>query len=214
MVRHGGVADRLVVVARRGDDLVATVVAADAPGVTREPRHGRVDEEPVAVSLRDVEAGPLVAIDEPTLDRLRLAHAAVLLGAADAALALALAHVTTREQFGRPLAAFQSVQHRLVDAFIGLEAVALALDDAAARADAGEPFALATADAGALACEATVAAALAAQQVHGGVGYLETTGLGVFTRRVLSEAGRLGPASTHRERRRGGPGPAPDHRGW
>ena len=46
----------------------------------------------------------------------RRAAAAELAGLAHGALALAVAHVTTRTQFGKPVGSFQAVRHRLADA--------------------------------------------------------------------------------------------------
>jgi alkylation response protein AidB-like acyl-CoA dehydrogenase len=52
--------------------------------------------------------------------RLALAHE--LIGVGQAMLALAMRHVTDRTQFGVPLGTFQSVQHRLADVHVDLEA--------------------------------------------------------------------------------------------
>jgi hypothetical protein len=50
-----------------------------------------------------------------------LLESAEMLGCAEGLLRATLAHVTMREQFGRPLAAFQALAHRLADAYTEVE---------------------------------------------------------------------------------------------
>ncbi|SHN16188.1 acyl-CoA dehydrogenase family protein [Cryptosporangium aurantiacum] len=52
----------------------------------------------------------------------RRALAAELIGISDAALALAVAHTTGREQYGRPIGSFQAVRHRLAESYVAIEA--------------------------------------------------------------------------------------------
>ncbi|MEV6927309.1 acyl-CoA dehydrogenase family protein [Dactylosporangium sp. NPDC051485] len=82
-----------------------------------------------------------------------------------------------RRQFGRPIASFQAVSHRIVEMRQRLESARLALYRAAWALDTGDRS---TAD-GALAklavSEAFVASSLDAIQVHGGAGYLVDVGL-------------------------------------
>lgn len=61
----------------------------------------------------------------------------ICLGAAAAAYDLAIAHLSERKQFGRPLADFQGLQWRLADMAIDLEAGRSLLMQAARRVDAG-----------------------------------------------------------------------------
>ena len=51
----------------------------------------------------------------------RRAVASELIGACTGMLGLATAHVTSREQFGRPIGSYQSVRHRLAEAFANVE---------------------------------------------------------------------------------------------
>ncbi|WP_430296678.1 acyl-CoA dehydrogenase family protein [Sinomonas sp. B1-1] len=74
-----------------------------------------------------------------TLNGERLNAAAVALGIARGAFDLALTWATSREAFGRPIGAFQALQHSLVDARLKIEAAALLLDRAVKAADAGDP---------------------------------------------------------------------------
>jgi acyl-CoA dehydrogenase len=113
-------------------------------------------------------------------------RAAQMAGAMERALELALAHAAEREQFGRPLAAFQAIQHHL--ALIAAEtAAARAAADIAAEAAARPlpcadlaPFMIAKIRCG----EAAGAVAAAAHQVHGAMGFTRAHALGGVTRRL------------------------------
>lgn len=64
-----------------------------------------------------------LTVDPKTLRRLwRIGLAAELTGCLDAGLQAVVAHVRDRRQFGRPLGAFQAVQHRLAQAAVAVEA--------------------------------------------------------------------------------------------
>jgi Acyl-CoA dehydrogenase, C-terminal domain len=96
--------------------------------------------------------------------RRALAHA--LIGVAGELLDIAVAHVTVREQFGRPLGANQAVQHSLADAKVELSA---AQELAAEAWLTCTPLAAAVAKGMASRAADTVAAH--GQQVLGGIGY-------------------------------------------
>jgi alkylation response protein AidB-like acyl-CoA dehydrogenase len=117
------------------------------------------------------------------LDGGRVNIGACSLGAARACLDLALAHVTTRAQFGKKLAAFQALQFKLADMATELEAARLMIRQAAATLDAGDPDAtLYCAMAKRLATDAGFAICDAALQLHGGYGYLKDLPIERFLR--------------------------------
>jgi Acyl-CoA dehydrogenase, C-terminal domain len=101
-----------------------------------------------------------------------------LAGLADAAVAAALAHVTSREQFGAPLGALPAVQGRLADAALARDGLLLAAW-AAADPDAGFPGD-SLAWAGRACCEVTADVI----QVHGGIGFALVGGVHRFYRRA------------------------------
>jgi hypothetical protein len=96
----------------------------------------------------------------------RLAVGHEIVAAAQSALDLAIEHARQRTQFGRPVGAFQAIQHRLADAFVALDVARLALE-AGWRERAEETAVLAKALAG----HAARAVAREAQQVLGGMGF-------------------------------------------
>jgi hypothetical protein len=149
---------------------------------------------------RVLARGPEVA--DAVRDALRLgalASAAQLLGAGRALLEASVGHARTRVQFGRPVGAFQAVQHRLADVAIGLE-FARPLVDAAARALAqGQPAAARDVSAAKVACaDAASRAARAALQVHGAIGYTAEHDLGRWLTKVRALTPAWGTQAQHR----------------
>ncbi|MCQ4205865.1 acyl-CoA dehydrogenase [Streptomyces longispororuber] len=84
-----------------------------------------------------------------------------------------------REQFGVPIGSFQAVKHRLADALIGLEFARPLLFGAALSMTSAD-IAAAKAAAG----DAAYAAARAALQLHGAVGYTEELDLSLWLRKA------------------------------
>ncbi|MDX6741019.1 acyl-CoA dehydrogenase family protein [Actinocorallia sp. A-T 12471] len=110
-----------------------------------------------------------------------------LLGTGHAMLGLARAHVLDRVQFGRPLAAFQAVRHRLAETLVALDGAEAALVVAADRPDELTSL-LAKAAAG----DAALTAARHCQQVLGGIGFTAEHGLHRHVKRALVLDGLLG----------------------
>jgi alkylation response protein AidB-like acyl-CoA dehydrogenase len=93
-------------------------------------------------------------------------------GVATAALELAVAHAAGREQFGRPIGAYQAVAHPLATSYTELElARSLALWAAWCVAEDDPEAALAAASAKAFAGDAAAAACERSIQAHGGIGF-------------------------------------------
>jgi alkylation response protein AidB-like acyl-CoA dehydrogenase len=110
-------------------------------------------------------------------------------GASRAMLGLARAHALERVQFGRPIARFQAVRHRLADALVAVEALEATL--AAAREEPGfETAALAKACAG----RTVRIVAGHCQQVLAGIGFTTEHAFHRFLKRSLALEGILGSA--------------------
>lgn len=116
-----------------------------------------------------------------------------LVGTSRTMLALARTHALDRIQFGRPVASFQAVRHRLAETLVAIEAAEAAL---AATTDRDEDNIDAD-DLGALlakaaAGQAALTAARHCQQVLGGIGFTAEHDLHRHIRRVLVLDGLLG----------------------
>ena len=158
-------------------DRIATVGGDgvfELEGAERELLETTDESRPLGV-VRGGEPGRRLA-DATVLDTIRpRALAALALeacGVARRALEYAVDHVTTREQFGKPIGTYQAVSHPLADAYAHLElGRSLALWAAWCVAVGDEQAATAASAAKAYASEAAVAVCETAIQVHGGIGF-------------------------------------------
>jgi hypothetical protein len=107
-----------------------------------------------------------------------------LVGTGRAMLSLARQHALDRVQFGRPVASFQAIRHRLAETLVAIEGAEAALQ--AADDDLG--CLLAKAAAG----QAALTAARHCQQVLGGIGFTAEHDLHRHVRRTLLLDGLLG----------------------
>jgi alkylation response protein AidB-like acyl-CoA dehydrogenase len=106
------------------------------------------------------------------LDAGRISVAALSLSLARAALEMALQHSSEREQFGKPLRAFQAIGHKLADMATEVEAARWLVYRAAWLSDEGQPYSQAAAMAKLYASEVANRAANQSLQIHGGYGYI------------------------------------------
>ena len=139
----------------------------------------------------DLAEAPMVATGTAPLsaDELMahgaLLRAAQLVGCMEKTLDLVREHVTTRVQFGRPLSAFQAVQHSLAIAY-GESSAARAAVEAAGALSAERPLFLGVAAAKIRAGKAGTAVARTAHQALGAMGYTHEHALHQYTRRIWS----------------------------
>lgn len=114
-----------------------------------------------------------------------LGTAALALGAGRHLLAATVEYARTRTQFGTPIGGFQAVKHRLADVLLQLDfAEPLLYGAAVALQDAAADGAVAIAAAKAACGEAGYAAARAALQLHGAIGYTDEFDLSLWIRRA------------------------------
>jgi alkylation response protein AidB-like acyl-CoA dehydrogenase len=107
------------------------------------------------------------------LDGGRISVAAMGVGLAQGAYDLAFAYAQEREQFGKPIAAFQAVRFQLADMATEIEAGRGLVLRAAWLKDRGRPFAREAAMAKLYTGELSNRVVNAALQLHGGFGYME-----------------------------------------
>jgi alkylation response protein AidB-like acyl-CoA dehydrogenase len=110
-----------------------------------------------------------------------------LVGAGCAMLALARQHALDRSQFGRPVASFQAIRHRLAETLVAIEGAEATLVAAAAEPE-DLSFLLAKAAAG----QAALTAARHCQQVLGGIGFTAEHELHRHVKRALVLDAMLG----------------------
>jgi short/branched chain acyl-CoA dehydrogenase len=111
------------------------------------------------------------------LDGGRISVAAMGVGLAQGAYDLAYAYAQEREQFGKPIAKFQSVQFKLADMATEIEAGRALVYKAAWLKDEERDFAREAAMAKLFTGELSHRVVNAALQIHGGYGYMEESAI-------------------------------------
>jgi alkylation response protein AidB-like acyl-CoA dehydrogenase len=116
------------------------------------------------------------------LDTGRISLAAGCVGICQGCLEACVSYARERRQFGRSIASFQLVQELMAEIAVDTDAARLLTWRAASLADAGMRHTLESSVAKLFASEASVRAANAAVQVHGGYGYVDEYPVGRFLR--------------------------------
>ena len=188
-ISGAGSTDALVLMARTGapgaKGISCFLVPANAEGVSygrNEPKMGWKSQPTRQVTLEDVRIpvgnrigaeGEGFAIAMRGLDGGRINIASCSLGAAAAALDHSLGYVRERQQFGQPIAEFQSVQFRLADMATELLAAQQMVRLAAWKLDQGDAQRTRyCAMAKRMATDLCFNVCNEALQLHGGYGYI------------------------------------------
>jgi acyl-CoA dehydrogenase len=178
-VPAGALASLILVPAQTAAGVTVFAVEPSDPGVTVRRQHltggagaAEIDLAGVRVSGDRVLGAPGGAADVAgwLADRATVGLCALQLGVTERALELTAAYAREREQFGRPIGAFQAVAQRLADAHIDVAGIALTMWQAAWRLQQGLPRATEIATAKFWAADAGHRVAHTAVHVHGGVG--------------------------------------------
>ena len=147
----------------------------------------RLDVAPEAVSV--------------AVDRGAVATAAVLVGLGKRLIDMTVEYVKLRHQFGKPIGAFQAVQHQIVDALVNLEFARPLVYRAAHSLDVGDPDGSIHASmAKSMASDAAYGVSRAALQCHGAMGYSHEYDLHLWMKRVWALGREWGDAHHHRGR--------------
>jgi butyryl-CoA dehydrogenase len=207
----------LIVAARTGEaagdsaGLGLFVIPADADGVVLHA-YPTIDGRRAAdIELNGVQVGEKMMIGtgetgmallEELRDRAIAVQAAEATGLLEQLVADTVEYCKQRKQFGQPIAAFQALQHRMVDMHIQVELTRAAAILAATRLGS-EPFERAKA-----ASSAKIAVAQAcrfvgqnAVQLHGGMGMTDELPIGHFFKRATQLESEWGSESWHVARR-------------
>ena len=204
LVPDAEIVDHILVVAAASEGLgVWAVARGDA-----HPETNSTMDMTRRLGSISLSGAPAILIAEPgsapeILAKVRLRALAALaleaVGIAQRAVDMAIAHVTERKQFGKPIGTYQAVSHQVTDMYVDLElarslaywaAWCVDVDDdqapvavAAAKAAAG--------DAAVLGCERAI-------QVHGGIGFTWEHPLHLFYKRAQWINTFEGPGGVHR----------------
>lgn len=201
-----GAADYFLVHARDDDGPVLAVVARGTDGLS-VAAHRTVDGFGVAdLQFDQVQVGRLLRGEKAARAiaalraSLAILSAAELIGVSQAALDLTLEHLKTRQQFGRPLASFQALQFKAVDAYVGLSLARSLVEQGARLLDRGVAGGEAAAYAArAKASEAAMFLHRAAIQMHGAIGFSDEHSVGLCLKRALGLSVAWGNATRWRQ---------------
>jgi alkylation response protein AidB-like acyl-CoA dehydrogenase len=183
------------------------IVPADADGVSIAPeisidstrRLSTVNFDGVRVPAEQTLPGHGAEFGAVFL-RGAVALAAESTGVAQRTLDMAVAYAKDRQQFGRPIGAYQAVSHRCAQMLLETENSRSAVYGAAWAADSDpDALPLAASMAKAYASDAGWRVPDASIQVHGGIGFTWEHDLHFFLKRGRANASMYGDARWHRE---------------
>lgn len=198
-VADGGIASLAVVLTDQGGKPGLALVSLDQPGVVRTKlasfdqlrAHYMLTFEGAAAEALD--AAPADRVLDQLFDRAAIQAAFEGVGGAEACLMMARDYALERMIFGRQLASYQAIKHKLADVLSGIElARSSAYYGAWAAVNGVDELPLAAAAARLSAVSAFEHAARENIQVHGGIGYTFEANCHFFYRRERTLALSLG----------------------
>ncbi|MDA0733215.1 MAG: acyl-CoA/acyl-ACP dehydrogenase [Chloroflexi bacterium] len=208
------VADLILVAARTasGADPAAGItlflVPGNSPGVGVSQLSGIASDRQCEVTLDNVSVSVAAILGEVdqgwpivqrALQRAITGKCLEMLGGADAVLDLTVEYVNQRTQFGRPVGAFQAVQHHCANMAIDVEGSRHIAYQAAWRISAGLPAEREVAMAKAWVSGAYQRVCATAHQCHGAIGFTKEHNLQLYTRRAKAQELSYGEVDFHRE---------------
>ena len=206
-------ADAFLVLAHSGEGQALYWVGRDETGLAIDvetsadgSRSARIRFDAVRVASNACLIAPARGAEVMcrAMDVALIVSSAELLGVMDQALEMTLEYLRTRVQFNVPIGSFQALQHRAVDMWIQRQLTEAALGGAVSvfdnpRASTDERSAAAS-GLKARAAQAALFLCNQALQLHGGIGFAEEYGLGLYLNRAITLSAWLGNAGRHRRR--------------
>ena len=191
-------ADQAQVIVLVDEDGRATAVE---PGSVQIERQDTIDSTRRFFSVRPEGGEQLDGDPWPAIDRVEVALAAELVGVCQQALEMATDYAREREQFGRPIGAYQAVAHRCAQMMLETESARSTTYYAAWTADhEPESLPLAASMAKAYSADAGARVTGSSLQVHGGIGFTWEHDLHFFLKRARTDGHLFGSAREHRDR--------------
>ncbi|MBO9522354.1 MAG: acyl-CoA/acyl-ACP dehydrogenase [Nocardioidaceae bacterium] len=187
-------ADRLLVLFGTDAGTAIALVDPAGPGVDLEQAFSLASDTQYDVRLDDVHVADDDLVGRPgegwshwsaTLGEALAPLAAYAVGGAERALELTVDYARTREQFGKPLGAFQALAHELADCATEVSGAELIAYRAADALDRGAPEAGRLAAMAKLyACETFRHVTRSGEQIFGGVGFTLEFDIQLYFRRA------------------------------
>jgi hypothetical protein len=128
------------------------------------------------------------------------ATCAEMVGGAEAVLDKTVAYAKEREQFGKPIGAFQAVQHHCANMAIDVMSARFIAYEAIWRLSSDLPASVEVSVAKSWVSDAYERVCALGHQVHGAIGFTAEHDLHHYTRHAMSSALAFGDADTHTDR--------------
>ncbi|MCF2528391.1 acyl-CoA dehydrogenase family protein [Yinghuangia soli] len=197
-VPYANSADRILVLARTGtgaEDITLFLLDPTAAGVTLTAQRTVASDTQHRLDLDGVRVGPDAVVgnvdggwpvwSEVLHDGIILL-AALAVGGARRVLEITVDYAKTRQQFDKPLGAFQAIAHNLSDAVTAVDGAETLVWEAAWARDNGRDVAKLAPMAKLFACKTYREVSDLAVHVHGGMGFTVECDVQLFFRRAKS----------------------------
>lgn len=132
-------------------------------------------------------------------DLMLLGYSSSLVGLMDAALQMTLSYMKIRQQFGTPIGSFQGLQHRAASCHVDILASRALLYEACAAFET-DRRSIAASAIKARASAAALRVTKECVQFHGAIGFADEHDIGLYLRKAMSLAARMGGAMEHKLR--------------
>ncbi len=214
-VDNFNVAEKCLVVCRTSPESEGSngismfLVDTNAPGVSNTPLTTLAKDKQSKVEFKQVRVPKSSLVGElnqgwpavqSMLDQATVLLCAQMVGAARKDIEFAIEYAKNRVAFGRPIGAFQSVQHMCADMTIWVDGAQLLTYEALWKMDQGLPAGVEVSQAKAFCNDKCQAAVRCSQVLHGGMGFMMEFDLHLWYRRVSAWTMRLGTSFEHRAR--------------
>ena len=198
-VAFASASDRLVVLARTGDTADAVdlfLVDPSSTGVTMRQQYSIASDTQYEVTLADVAVTEEDRIGSPgsgwatwqaVLEPGLVVLAAQAVGGARYTLEITTQYAKDRQQFDKPLGAFQALAHYLADAVTNLDGAEQFVHEAAWAGANGRPLASLAPMAKLFACATFRDITAMAQQIFGGIGFTLDFDIQLYFRRAKQQ---------------------------
>ncbi|MFB9948743.1 acyl-CoA dehydrogenase family protein [Rhizobium puerariae] len=209
LVLGGPFADIFLVSAKLDDKIRLFAVPGETAGLTRKTVRLVDGSRACDLSLYNVsvpasallDAGDTLAEIEAAHDRANAALASEAVGIMDALMDATVAYTKERVQFGKPLAAFQALQHRMAEMAVKCQEARASALLATLSVDASRAMRIRGVS-GARAKIGKVSRVVAQEaiQLHGAMGFSEEMPVGAWFRRLYAIENTFGTTADHLKR--------------
>lgn len=208
LVHNGATADYFLLEINDSGGSLLALVPRGCPGLSIEATRTIDGGSIVDLHFRNCVFGGADIVFE-SIDASRIASelrstiqillAAELAGLMESAIARTLEHLKTREQFGRPLGAFQALQFKMADVHMQMSlSRALTMETARMASEGSVSTGVTAAAAFAKAASTAIMASRAMIQMHGAMGFTDEHDAGLFLKRAVVLANSYGTPAAHR----------------